>query len=362
MLLRQVQARPLQGHHLRALRRRGDAPEGSPRADGPHRPRGPGLAHLVLQGRPEPHRLPARHRSARAREGPLLRGLDRHAGRSGEAPGGPRRPRGQGRGRERARLPRSRRGARRARRSPRPQAGLLRRRQGEELRRGRRLLGPWPLELGRGVGAAHARRGARARKRRVRAAGEVDHDRGSAARPRARATDGDPRGPPARSARGRVGRGGGRPDRVGARPAPQRARQGDGLEEGRDHEAPEEDPGGAPRPARSMSEEDAALVAGVEKKNLEKAREVGIGAPRRRARHGRSRRGRGGRARARVRPLPRRGDEEGGPRRHRPVGAEGPRDGRGHRDAPGGHPRGRGRGRAPPRADVAPLQGARARR
>jgi len=30
VLLRQVQARPLQGHHLRALRRRGDAPEGSP--------------------------------------------------------------------------------------------------------------------------------------------------------------------------------------------------------------------------------------------------------------------------------------------------------------------------------------------
>ncbi len=30
VLLRQVQARPLQGHHLRALRRRGDPPEGAP--------------------------------------------------------------------------------------------------------------------------------------------------------------------------------------------------------------------------------------------------------------------------------------------------------------------------------------------
>ena len=78
VLLRQVQARPLQGHHLRALRRRGDAPEGAPRAHGSHRPGRAGLAHLVLQGRPEPHRLPARHRSARAREGPLLRRLDRH--------------------------------------------------------------------------------------------------------------------------------------------------------------------------------------------------------------------------------------------------------------------------------------------
>ena len=78
MLLRQVQARPLQGHHLRALRRRGDAAEGAPRAHGAHRPGRARLAHLVLQGRPEPHRLPARHRPARAREGPLLRRVDRH--------------------------------------------------------------------------------------------------------------------------------------------------------------------------------------------------------------------------------------------------------------------------------------------
>ena len=85
MLLRQVQARPLQGHHLRALRRRGDAPEGAARAHGPHRPRRARLAHLVLQGRPEPHRLPARHRAARAREGPVLRGLDRHRRRQREA-------------------------------------------------------------------------------------------------------------------------------------------------------------------------------------------------------------------------------------------------------------------------------------
>ena len=51
VLLRQVQARPLQGHRLRALRRRGHALEGPPRAHGPHRPRRTGLAHLVLQGR-----------------------------------------------------------------------------------------------------------------------------------------------------------------------------------------------------------------------------------------------------------------------------------------------------------------------
>ena len=96
MLLRQVQARPLQGDHLRALRRRGDAPEGAPRAHGPHRPRRSGQPHLVLQGRSQPDRLPARHRSARAREGALLRRLDRDRGRRRGARQGPERPRGQG--------------------------------------------------------------------------------------------------------------------------------------------------------------------------------------------------------------------------------------------------------------------------
>ena len=45
VLLREVQARSLQGHHLRALRRRGDPPEGAPRADGSHRPRRP-VSHI----------------------------------------------------------------------------------------------------------------------------------------------------------------------------------------------------------------------------------------------------------------------------------------------------------------------------
>ena len=85
MLLRQVQARPLQGHRLRALRRRGHALQGAPRAHGPHRPGRPGQPHLVLQGRPEPHRLPARHGAEGAREGPVLRRVDRHVGRRGGA-------------------------------------------------------------------------------------------------------------------------------------------------------------------------------------------------------------------------------------------------------------------------------------
>ena len=169
VLLRQVQARPLQGHHLRALRRRGDAAEGAPRAHGSHRPRRARLAHLVLQGRPEPHRLPARHRPARAREGPLLRRLDRHAGRRREA----RRPTSPT-SRTRSTPSPSASTSTATRRSPRSRSGSTRRRdyfaqgQGEGLRRGRRVLGPRPVQLGRGAGAAAARGGAHARRRAVR--------------------------------------------------------------------------------------------------------------------------------------------------------------------------------------------------
>jgi DNA-directed RNA polymerase subunit beta' len=65
VLLRQVQAGPLPGHHLRALRRRGHPVQGPPRADGPHRAgraRGP---HLVPAGHPELAGLPAHGHRAR---------------------------------------------------------------------------------------------------------------------------------------------------------------------------------------------------------------------------------------------------------------------------------------------------------
>ena len=101
VLLRQVQARPLQGHRLRALRRRGHALQGPPRAHGPHRPGRAGQPHLVLQGRPEPHRLPARHGSQGAREDPLLRRVDRHLGRPGGALARPPEARGRDAGRAR---------------------------------------------------------------------------------------------------------------------------------------------------------------------------------------------------------------------------------------------------------------------
>ena len=126
MLLRQVQARPLQGHHLRALWRRGHALEGAARADGPHRARRAGHAHLVLQGCPEPARLPPRPRAEEPREGHLLRGPHHHLGRRRPPPHGSRRARGRHPRRDRrhregarARAPKARRGVRGGARRPR---------------------------------------------------------------------------------------------------------------------------------------------------------------------------------------------------------------------------------------------------
>src|SRR2546425_867748 len=79
-----------------AQRRRGDAVEGPARAHGPRRPGGARLAHLVLQGRSEPHRLPARHRPQGAREGPLLCRVDGHLDRRGGAREGPEEARERG--------------------------------------------------------------------------------------------------------------------------------------------------------------------------------------------------------------------------------------------------------------------------
>ena len=74
----------------------------------------------------------------------------------------------QGRGRADRRRPR--RGSRRARGPARPPPRLLREGQGAELRRGRRLLGPRSLDVGRGAGAADARGLALARGRALRRA------------------------------------------------------------------------------------------------------------------------------------------------------------------------------------------------
>ncbi len=144
MLLRQVQAGPLQGHRLRALRRRGHPLEGPPRAHGPHRPRRAGLPHLVLQGRPEPDRLPDRHGSEGAREGPLLRRLAGHLDRRGGPREGPAEAREGGQQGPR-RVPQGARaahpGARRVDRAPHRLHRVGRRRPGQVLRRGPPLGG-----------------------------------------------------------------------------------------------------------------------------------------------------------------------------------------------------------------------------
>ena len=207
VLLRQVQARPLQGHHLRALRRRGDPPEGAPRAHGSHRPRRARLAHLVLQGRPEPHRLPARHRSQGAREGPLLRGLDRRVRRGREAPGRPRRAVRQGRGRGRAARGRPRGAVRRGRGAPAAPPRVLRVRRDRRLRRGRRVLGAHARRVGRRPGLPAARGGARARQRRAQGRRPPDRRRGHAQGARARPLGRRARGPAALGARAGRGRG-----------------------------------------------------------------------------------------------------------------------------------------------------------
>ena len=153
MLLRQVQARALQGHHLRALRRRGDPFQGPPRADGPHRARRPGDPHLVLQGCAQPAGLPARPRPEGPGEGHLLRGVHDHRGRRRRP--APRPVLARGQDRPGAQAPRgpprhpARRARQEARGGPRGPGGRGRqgRRapQGQGRRRARDEAGPRPV-------------------------------------------------------------------------------------------------------------------------------------------------------------------------------------------------------------------------
>ena len=77
VLVRQVQAHEVQGHHLREVRRRGDPVARAARAHGPHRARRSGRAHLVPEVAAEPHRPAARHDAQGSRAHPLLRVLRR---------------------------------------------------------------------------------------------------------------------------------------------------------------------------------------------------------------------------------------------------------------------------------------------
>ena len=159
-------------------------------------------------------------------------------GRRGEARRRPRRPRGQGPRRVRAHLRRPRRGAAGTRGAPPAPPRLLRQGRREGLRRGRRLLGPRPEQLGRGAGAADARGRAHARLRNLQGPREEDHERGLEEDPRARSRRGDPARPEADAARGRAGRDRSRADPRGDPPAREADGEGERVEEGRDHEAP----------------------------------------------------------------------------------------------------------------------------
>ena len=265
MLLRQVQAGPLQGHRLRALWRGGHALQGAPRAHGPRGPGRPGQPHLVLQGRPVADRLPDRHGSQGAREGPLLRRLDGHLGgrrgaREGRAlarEGGPEGPRLL---RRRARAAGA--GAARVARAP---AGVLQDRQAVGLLRRRppvgRLAGPQhqeavrrgPHQAGEGghqdLRVRHLRHGGLHRGRGRAHASGVGALPGDEAQGRGHRRDAVPRaqGPlrlPLRLRRvlpRRHGRGGGaRPARAG-RP---RRRAGRAGGPGQDGQGPEAEPRG----------------------------------------------------------------------------------------------------------------------
>ena len=165
----------------------------------------------------------------------------------------------------------------RGRGATRPPPRVLRDGEGEELRRGRRVLDPRAQQLGRGAGAADAGGDAPARRRRVPAAREVDDARGREEDPRARARDRDAGGPPARAPRDR-----GRRDcrrRRSTRPSTRfgpSSTKATGSKKGAItkhlHKLVD-----ALTSGDELSGDDAELVARVDAKNLDKAREIGNG-------------------------------------------------------------------------------------
>ena len=111
VLVRQVQAHEVQGHHLREVLGRGDAVARAARAHGPYRARGAGRAHLVPEVAAVAHRPAARHDA----EGPRAHSVFRILRRAGAGPdpaAGPpaavrgRVPQGAGRVRRRTASPR----------------------------------------------------------------------------------------------------------------------------------------------------------------------------------------------------------------------------------------------------------------
>ena len=276
-------------------------------------------------------------------------------GRQRGAREGPERPRGQGQGRVRAHLRRPRRAARRPREAPRPPARVLHRaarrrastrtttsgravsppgprsRCSRPLEEARKLVGGLFLELVPQITTEDAKkirelvRNAAIREDRKLTPRELEQVAVAAEQILA-----------------------------AIRPLEKELDEGDRREEGCDHEAHPSHRRRAPRRHGDRTRRTQTLVAGVDQKNLEKARGLGNGL----LKDAVDTLGRGpGHPRADERPLPADGreDPEGGSRQPHPVGAEGARDVPRHRVAPRGHPRGRGRLGAASRADVAAL-------
>ncbi len=89
VLVRQVQAHEVQGHHLREVLGRSDAQPRPARAHGPYRARRPGRAHLVPEVAAVAHRPSARHDAEGSRAHPVLRILRRAGAGPDPAAGSP---------------------------------------------------------------------------------------------------------------------------------------------------------------------------------------------------------------------------------------------------------------------------------
>ena len=308
VLLRQVQARPLQGHHLRALRRRGDAPEGAPRAHGPHRP---GRARSRTSGSSRASRAASatcstspRASSRRSSTSPP-RSSPRSTRRS--AAEGPRRPRGQGQAPSPSgststatrRSPRSRTASSAAAStSPRARSGTSTRTTTSgpaASPTGPRSRALPPLEEARELVGGDVRRGrhARSRPRTRRRSASSSATRRSATTAGSRPRELEQRRQRRRS-QIREALAPARQASSTRRPARRRARSPSTSTESTS----------AARREGELNEDDAELVANVDQKNLEKARELGNGLLREVLEQAEPDASADGAPRARERPLP----------------------------------------------------------
>ncbi len=243
MLLRQVQARPLQGHHLRALRRGGHAAEGSSRAHGSHRPGRARVSHIwFFKG--VPSRIgylldiaPKELEKVLYFAASIVTAVDKDK-RGEDLADLEDKVRAES---EQVFVDRDEQLAALEDRLSRRRDYFIKGKErnfDEDDEFWARGLIAWAEEQG----LPAARGGAHARRRPLRRCRQEDHHRGREEDPRARPGRCDPRRPPALHARARPGRDRCDADPRGSRAAARRVRQGDRRQEGRGHEAHGQDP------------------------------------------------------------------------------------------------------------------------